>query len=926
MAPTPSKSLNQPNFTIIKTPSSKHRLPFNSSKITHPSPNPNSMIKEKQNSNPSSEHPVEVVGRIRDYPNHKTNNNEKPITGVFQVNPDRQTIRVRTEIGYRDFTLDGVSSSEDEDLEGFYKKFIESRISGVKMGAKCTIMMYGPTGSGKSHTMFGCSKQPGIVYRSLKDILGEDGEGKSGENGEEIGGNSSGLFVHVTVLEIYNEEIYDLLSGEKGGGFNLWPKGASASKVRLEVMGKKAKNALFISGNEAGKISKEIQKVEKRRVVKSTNCNDRSSRSHCMIILDVPMVGGRLMLVDMAGSENIEQAGQVGFEAKMQTAKINQGNIALKRVVESIANGDSHVPFRDSKLTMLLQDSFEDDKSKILMILCASPDPREMHKTISTLEYGAKAKCIIRGPHTPVKDEDSTSAVILGSRIAAMDQLISKLQIENKKREKEKNEAHKQLMQKEEEISQLRMKLKQMEGNGLGANEEEEINEKVNERTQMLKQELEKQLQECQRMAEEYVELEKRRMEQRMLQQQHEVEILRQRLQEMEIQLSRLRDESSNGSGSEFDGLGLAKRLLEIYSDEDMEKSMDLDMGDQEPCGREVKIIGGVIHRANDSYQSTPSQHFVPSISDRVSLSTVFEEEETEEDDEYRKEKQEDEEVQKEVIEEKRVLSTRVIDKSSSGINFITESLGSSPQNVYNDNVTDAASSRKLRIQNIFTLCGNHRELSHTKTQGSALEKSEMGGSESTKENIMEGNVVVPFQSPFPLPEPVKHVRQVETQTKHSLSSDLVASELKENIMPVVDNDAVLMEVYVKWEATKESTGKFITKLKVIKDASLADLRKLIDIHLGMEKEDFTFLALGDPTGAPVAREREATIPASKLPACNNQLGGHLACLRPAKICQSPSHVPLSPIENKLLAAPISFPGKIDLNLGSTPHITVQRC
>ncbi|KAM0044349.1 putative plus-end-directed kinesin ATPase [Helianthus debilis subsp. tardiflorus] len=100
-----------------------------------------------------------------------------------------------------------------------------------------------------------------------------------------------------------------------------------------------------------------------------------------MIILDVPTVRGRLMLVDMAGSENIEQAGQIGFEAKMQTAKINQGNTALKRVVESIANGDSHVSFRDSKLTMFLQDSFEYDKSKILMILCASPDPKEMHKT-----------------------------------------------------------------------------------------------------------------------------------------------------------------------------------------------------------------------------------------------------------------------------------------------------------------------------------------------------------------------------------------------------------------------------------------------------------------------------------------------------------------------------------------------------------------
>ncbi|KAJ4871543.1 P-loop containing nucleoside triphosphate hydrolases superfamily protein [Raphanus sativus] len=109
-----------------------------------------------------------------------------------------------------------------------------------------------------------------------------------------------------------------------------------------------------------------------------------------------------------------------GIEANMQTAKINQGNIALKRVVESIANGDSHVPFRDSKLTMLLQDSFADDKSYILMILCASSDPKEMYKTLCTLEYGAKAKCIVRGSHIPNKDKnggDESSAVILGTRI-----------------------------------------------------------------------------------------------------------------------------------------------------------------------------------------------------------------------------------------------------------------------------------------------------------------------------------------------------------------------------------------------------------------------------------------------------------------------------------------------------------------------------
>ncbi|KAJ0091835.1 hypothetical protein Patl1_25636 [Pistacia atlantica] len=724
MAPTPTSS--KANQTQFKTPQSKHRLNFTSARTTaHPSPNPNSIAKEA----PPQEHPIEVIGRIRNFPINNTKEKEKPVS-FLQINPDKQTVRLKADIGYRDFTLDGVSLSEEEDLDCFYKKFVESRIKGVKMGDKCTIMMYGPTGSGKSHTMFGCAKQAGIVYRALRDILGDEKEGSSDENGERFG---FGTFVQVTVLEIYNEEIYDLLSSNGGGGLGIgWPKG-SGSKVRLEVMGKKAKNATFISGTEAGKISKEIQKVEKRRIVKSTQCNERSSRSHCMIILDVPTVGGRLMLVDMAGSENIDQAGQTGFEAKMQTAKINQGNIALKRVVESIANGDSHVPFRDSKLTMLLQDSFEDDKSKILMILCASPDPKEIHKTVCTLEYGAKAKCIIRGPHTPIKDkfgtEDSSSAVILGSRIAAMDQFIYKLQLENKLREKERNEAHEKLLKKEEEVARLREKLQVVEGKEPEVSEQE-INLKVTERTQDLKRELEKKLEECQRMAEEFVEMERRRMEERILQQQQEVEMLRRRLEEIEFELRHSRDQEVRGS-RDLDGSSFARRLMGIYADEDpgMVKSMDLDMSD-EPSTREVKYVYGNFNQVDSTniqgfnnypHSKTAAEVLDPNVftskyGDKVvCLSTVYEEEEVEEEEEH-KENVEDEEVEKVIIEERKVCSSRMVDESSPGISITAGSLASSPQKLYltsgePDNSKDAVSSRRVRIQNIFTLCGNNREL-----------------------------------------------------------------------------------------------------------------------------------------------------------------------------------------------------------------------
>ena len=226
MAPTPSSKANQTHPTQMKTPQSKLRIHFNNATKTNPNPNPNpspnphSAVKETT----PQDHPVEVVARIRDFPDRK----EKPIS-VLHVNPNNNSIRVRADFGYRDFSLDGVSLSEEDDLDYFYKKFVESRINSVKLGDKCTIMMYGPTGSGKSHTMFGCSKQPGIVYRSLRDILG-GGEEESDANGEPV---RLGTFVQVTVLEIYNEEIYDLLSCNGGGGLGLgWPKG-SASKVIL---------------------------------------------------------------------------------------------------------------------------------------------------------------------------------------------------------------------------------------------------------------------------------------------------------------------------------------------------------------------------------------------------------------------------------------------------------------------------------------------------------------------------------------------------------------------------------------------------------------------------------------------------------------------------------------------------------------------
>jgi kinesin family protein 3/17/kinesin family protein 11 len=197
-APAPTPTPQAAAATNPRTPAAKHRLHF-------PAATPRNA--NNGGGGGATEHPVEVIGRIR--------NLASGTASALEIASGGTAVRVRGDAGgCRDFTLDGVSVSEEEDLEGFYRRFVRSRIQGVRVGAKCTVMVYGPTGSGKSHTMFGCTnpKQPGIVYRALRDIL-EGGGGGEGDSAEDDAGFDAGLFVQVAVLEIYNEEIYDLLAG-----------------------------------------------------------------------------------------------------------------------------------------------------------------------------------------------------------------------------------------------------------------------------------------------------------------------------------------------------------------------------------------------------------------------------------------------------------------------------------------------------------------------------------------------------------------------------------------------------------------------------------------------------------------------------------------------------------------------------------------
>ncbi|KAG0476044.1 hypothetical protein HPP92_012492 [Vanilla planifolia] len=302
-----------------------------------------------------------------------------------------------------------------------------------------------------------------------------------------------------------------------------------------------------------------------------------------------------------------------------------------------------------------------------------------------------------------------------------------------------------------------------------------------------------------------------------------------------------------------------------------MEKSMELDMGDQETV-QDVKEI------REDTQNS--DIHF--NLPQHVSLSTVFErEDEGEEDD---GQSMEEEEVVVDV-DEGRCSSRRNV--HSEKLSFLSKHRPEDCDRLVCglDEEKDTALARKTRIQNIFRLCGNHRELAQHVTIPTP-----------PKRRRQDSNIHSP--SPFSKEEHLLHANVSENHDP-SLAASKELVEPKESKEPKADT----LDVYVKWETSKELAGGLLGKFKVLRSSKLCDLRKLIETHLEEDNNNqtFSFLLLGDPFGSPVVKEKEAAVSVSKLPVYSNQLNGHLACLRPTRnSAQWQKQMPFRSVENNL--------------------------
>lgn len=291
----------------------------------------------------------------------------------------------------------GPDATQADVFEGIVKPIVDE----VLQGYNCTVFAYGQTGTGKTHTMEGrrdedmvgiqetrLAENAGIIPRAVKQVF------------DHLRSITDEHSVRVSHLELYNEQLTDLLS----------PHDACADTLRMYEDPAKG---TFVQGLEDIVVTNEeeifavLDKSALKRRTAETLMNKYSSRSHSVFSITIHIKEstpegadllkvGKLNLVDLAGSENVGRSGAIKGRAR-EAGNINQSLLTLGRVITALVDRHPHIPYRDSKLTRLLQESLG-GRNKTCIIATVTPGSHSLEETASTLDYAYRAKSIKNRP------------------------------------------------------------------------------------------------------------------------------------------------------------------------------------------------------------------------------------------------------------------------------------------------------------------------------------------------------------------------------------------------------------------------------------------------------------------------------------------------------------------------------------------------
>lgn len=325
---------------------------------------------------------IKVIARFRPEISSKS---------VISYQADLQTVTIQTDAGHQsiDFMYDRVFSESTKQQE-IFDYSVRQTTDDLTEGYNGTVLCYCQTGAGKSYTMMGELEDPearGLIPRIFERIF------------EIIEASPKTLeyTVGVSYLEIYNEYLRDLLDPQNNKHLAIRENNVDGVYVsHLET---------FYVANLAD-VYTILRQGSRNRTTASTVMNNQSSRSHSIFQiklsskdLDGGMVKtGNLFLVDLAGSEKIDKTGATG-QLLEEAKKINSSLSALGNVINSLTDGKSrHIPYRNSKLTRILQESLGGNSRTTLIINC-SPIESNCVETLSTLRFGSRAKRITNSVH-----------------------------------------------------------------------------------------------------------------------------------------------------------------------------------------------------------------------------------------------------------------------------------------------------------------------------------------------------------------------------------------------------------------------------------------------------------------------------------------------------------------------------------------------
>ncbi|CAK4690844.1 unnamed protein product [Aphanomyces euteiches] len=280
-------------------------------------------------------------------------------------------------LGPKKYTFDQVFDGSMSQ-KNVFNKSAATLLDGFFEGYNATVFAYGQTGSGKTYTMG--VDHGGVIPQVVDEIFAR---------GKELKDKMTNIVLKMSYLEIFNEEVFDLLAGTP-----------TSLAVRDDVKG-----GVVVTGlsehqvNSTEEVKQLLTQGAARRATASTGMNDTSSRSHAICTLSMHQQPAedsakfsKFHLVDLAGSERAKRTMATGERFK-EGVHINQALLTLGKVITSLSDKKSFVPYRESKLTRLLQDSLGGN-SKTVMIACVSPADSNFEETSSTLRYAERARAI----------------------------------------------------------------------------------------------------------------------------------------------------------------------------------------------------------------------------------------------------------------------------------------------------------------------------------------------------------------------------------------------------------------------------------------------------------------------------------------------------------------------------------------------------